>query len=148
MASYLLSEYFDTNQSINPVRLSAIGTRPSLTNTGRWTNVGLMLAHCLLRWFSWPSLAYMCTKVALIPIHFISFASAITPTPQEWYLQIYIHLKLELQTSFPASNDEKLKCNVQIYWAWSTEYFTNFNIIFDLKLASRKVHIRVQKCKG
>ena len=36
-----------------------------------WRTVSSHSSH--LRRFSWPSLAYMCTKVAQSPIHFISF---------------------------------------------------------------------------
>ena len=40
-----------------------------------------LIHFTILRRFSWPSLAYMCTKVAKKPIHFISFLTSTVPTP-------------------------------------------------------------------
>ena len=51
-------------------RVGVLGLRP----TGLEFRILCLEDHLtILRRFSWPSLAYMCTKVALSPIHFISF---------------------------------------------------------------------------
>ena len=42
----------------------------------------------ILRRFSWPSLAYMCTKVALCPIIFISFHFCVLLTKNSRHLTV------------------------------------------------------------
>ena len=54
-----------------------------------------------------------------------------------------IHLKLELLTQFPDSNDEKKspKLKYLINWASTTEYFINFSgILFRLKLSWKRIY--------
>ena len=56
---------------------------------------------------------------------------------------IFRHLKLELLTQFPASNDEKYSSlwKINISWASTTEYFINFSgVLFGLKLSWKRIY--------